>query len=68
VVSFGLRGGGFAPRQLDRQMLLERSNVGSGYDSSLITVNFVLARFNPNGSFDSTFGNNGTVFTDINTR
>ena len=39
---------------------------GRSWQSPPTTENFALARFNPNGSLDSTFGNNGAIITDIN--
>ena len=38
---------------------------GRGTSSSPTNINFALARFNPNGSFDTTFGTGGTVVTDM---
>jgi len=39
--------------------------VVAGFAQTLVSQDFALVRYNSNGSIDSTFGDNGKVFTDI---
>lgn len=59
--SFGLSAGVI---QSDGKIVVAGSAMHNCADLS----DFALSRFNPNGSIDKTFGNNGNVFTDFGNR
>ena len=67
IVRFGINGQNVSAESAVLQS--DGKLVVCGYAFNVVTYNsdFMLARFNTDGSFDNTFGNNGIVITDIGT-
>ena len=42
--------------------------VAAGFAEDTVNVSFALARYNPDGSLDTSFGTNGKVFTDFSSQ
>ncbi len=43
-----------------------RASVGDPFDGNVATMSFFIARYNPNGGLDTSFGTNGKVIAPIN--
>jgi uncharacterized delta-60 repeat protein len=61
ITAFGPQGNGVASVIL----LPDRKVVVAGYTQNTPSMDFAIVRYNPDGSFDSTFGGDGIVTTDF---
>lgn len=67
IVTFGVLGNSVSAESAALQTDGKLVVCGYVFNVATYTSDFMLARFNTDGSFDNTFGNNGVVITDIGT-
>jgi uncharacterized delta-60 repeat protein len=67
IVTFGVPGNSVSAESAALQADGKLVVCGYVFNVATYTSDFMLARFNTDGSFDNTFGNNGVVITDIGT-